>query len=719
MRRSILFLLCAAALINTDAKPYDPSWYGTTLHPLSSTAFRSVTDFGAKGDGVTDDTLSIQTAINYNVGATNAKAPTIVYFPPGVYLVSGTIVMWGYSELRGCSTERPTIKLAPNAMGFGNASALRPVIATNSGFNTNLTNGMPQWWENPISSNFMFYMHFHSINIDISANGNQGAVGIYWCPAQQTSLRNVEIKVGSGYSGVDICQMGNYTHEGGGGPGGGGSVEDLSITGGEYSLRGTSSQFAFRGLRFTGARTAAIFIKHFAWIFAFVDIYVANTPAVLLTFDLTDSHSTAITFIDAVFENLSGPSAMILDRQGTPLILQNITLIGDTIPPCIVANTSSFGDPNATLTTWLPSSPPIVDRWAGYSDGEENHSPPGVGNWVSGVRMPGTMSSLPGSPHRPLVSISRPYFDDLITPPCNAIVDCGASGNNATDDTRALQACIDKCDAVFLPYGIYLVNDTLHLKSSTSLIGEILTNIYLCKDAKGFHLPKPLIETPDDTAGTVRMTDISLNVGQGNPGAVMVLWRSKGGGMWDVNMNISFNILYGVHVSGFGGGVFSNIHIWGADHSWWDNNPMYEDQALIGFLGESSGPLTAYALISEHHHDNMIKITGGASNYDVVIAQTEQYQYPMIDANLTVHIAVTGGASNVTFYNTLTCNWWKPPIIELMSADGVGANVTFLGMKGVGSDYALMNQAGSPGFYPNGTRADNPFYGVPSDIWVP
>jgi glucan 1,3-beta-glucosidase len=685
-------LLAAAA---GAAAAYDSSWYGSAAHP--SAAFRSVTDFGARGDGATDDTAAIQAAMNHNVGAVNAKAPSVVYFPPGTYLVSDTLVMWGYQELRGCSTTRPTIRLAANAPGFGNASALRPVVATNSGFNLNLTQGMPAWFDNPLMSNFMFYMHMHSINVDVSAPGNAGAVGIYWCPAQQTSLRNVEVTVGGGFSGVDICQLDNYTQPGGGGSGGGGSIEDLTVTGGEYAIRGMSSQFAFRGLRLTGARTSAILIEHFAWIFAFVDVYVADTPAVLTTFDLSDRHSTAMTIVDAVFENIGGPAAILLDRRGTPVILQNVSLTGASVPAAIVANTSCVGcGGGATLVTWLGASPPYVERWVGYYDGD---APPGVGNFVAGVRQPGTMTALPGSPRRPLASVSRPYFDDLAAPHCNAIVDCGATGRNETDDTAALQACIDRCEAVYLPYGIYLVSDTLRLNSKTALIGEMLTNIYLAEGAAGFGdgtAPKPVLDTPDDAAGSVRITDVSLNAGQGNLGAVMLRWRSGGpsSGAWDFNVNISFNILYGIHAAGHGAGVFSNVHIWGADHSWWDNGAMHEDRAIIGFLGESSGPLTAFALISEHHHDNMIKITGGASNYDLVIAQTEQYQYPMDGANLTQHIAVTGGATNITFYNALSCNWWNPPVLQLMTAFGVGANVTFLGLKGLGSNTVSVTSTG-------------------------
>ena len=80
---------------------------------------------------------------------------------------------------------------------------------------------------------------------------------------------------------------------------------------------------------------------------------------------------------------------------------------------------------------------------------------------------------------------------------------------------------------------------------------------------------------------------------------------------------------------------------------------------------------------------------------------------------------VGGGASNITMYAALSCNWWNPPVIQLMTAFGVGPNVSFFGLKGLGSNIALMNQPSSPGFSPQGDRADNPFYGVPSDVNVP
>jgi hypothetical protein len=136
----------------------------------------------------------------------------------------------------------------------------------------------------------------------------------------------------------------------------------------------------------------------------------------------------------------------------------------------------------------------------------------------------------------------------------------------------------------------------------------------------------------------------------------MLRWRvGAGSGIWDVNINISCNIFAGLHAVGAGGGVWSNVHVWGADHSWQTNDPMPEDRAVYGVLAESAGPLTTYALISEHHRAAMLRITGAARDYDLVVTQTEQYQYklPGPGANETVHILLDGGAANITVYGAL------------------------------------------------------------------
>jgi len=226
----------------------------------------------------------------------------------------------------------------------------------------------------------------------------------------------------------------------------------------------------------------------------------------------------------------------------------------------------------------------------------------------------------------------------------------------------------------------------------------MLTNIYLEANAPGFGDAasggRPLLDTPDDPTAVVQLSDLSFTSGPGNSGAVLVRWRAGGedSGLWDVNVNISSNVLYGIHATGAGAGTLANVWIWGADHSWWSMEPMVEDHAEIGFLGESAGPLTAFGLACEHHHQAMIKITGAARNYAFVVSQTEEAT-PIEGAADTVHLLISDGASNITVYSALTCNWWNPQVNQLMAVWGAGENVSLFGLKGLGSKICLMNRA--------------------------
>ncbi|CAB4126879.1 Pectate lyase superfamily protein [uncultured Caudovirales phage] len=67
----------------------------------------SVKDFGAVGDGVTDDTAAIQAAITY-VGASGAA----VYFPAGTYLVSTITLAYEGQRLVGAGKYRSVIKMS-------------------------------------------------------------------------------------------------------------------------------------------------------------------------------------------------------------------------------------------------------------------------------------------------------------------------------------------------------------------------------------------------------------------------------------------------------------------------------------------------------------------------------------------------------------------------------------------------------------------------------
>ena len=114
--------------------------------------FANVKDFGAKGDGVTDDTAAIQRAIRQiyqhipNVTNTNTQVRRTIYFPAGTYVISGaSILVPPYARLVGDGISNSVIKqtdasqssvisltdsLFQTGSYLGNNSAVLPVDIT-------------------------------------------------------------------------------------------------------------------------------------------------------------------------------------------------------------------------------------------------------------------------------------------------------------------------------------------------------------------------------------------------------------------------------------------------------------------------------------------------------------------------------------------------------------------------------------------------------------
>lgn len=86
----------------------------------------SVKDFGATGDGATDDTTAIQAALNYSTSIFNSTNRCIgVYFPSGNYISQGLTVT-GKTSMFGDGPESTTITLKP-----GTGAALITITAVN------------------------------------------------------------------------------------------------------------------------------------------------------------------------------------------------------------------------------------------------------------------------------------------------------------------------------------------------------------------------------------------------------------------------------------------------------------------------------------------------------------------------------------------------------------------------------------------------------------
>ncbi len=211
-------------------------------------------DVGAKGDGVTDDTAAIQTAIDASSNRGKDAGTKILYIPNGIYRITATLVVqsrvgpWVYGESRDGVVIRLDDGVATNVMS---------VLRTHPS-------------DTQASSADFFMRNFRNLTID--AGRNPHVDGVRWYGNNSSILKDVRI-IGTGKTAINAGFLGQN------GPS---LVQDALVEGSfetgvncAWSWGQTLSRITVRG-----ARQAAVSVN--ATSVGIEDLVVENTPIALI-----------------------------------------------------------------------------------------------------------------------------------------------------------------------------------------------------------------------------------------------------------------------------------------------------------------------------------------------------------------------------------------------------------------------------------------------------
>ncbi|XP_037024340.1 probable glucan endo-1,3-beta-glucosidase ARB_02077 [Bradysia coprophila] len=607
--------------------------------PAGYQVYRNVKDFGCRGDGVTDDTVCINSAISsggrcgYGCGSSTVT-PALIYFPSGSYVVSSPIVMYYYSQLVGNANDRPRIIAAPNFAGMAVFDS-NPYDGTGNNWFTNQNN---------------FFRQVRNFIIDTTRTpAASTTTGIHWQVAQATSLVNIEFvmstQAGNAHQGI---WMEN---------GSGGFMSDLKFTGGRFGMWVGNQQFLSLDLEFNQCDTAIY--MNWNWQWTFKNIRIANSR---IGIDMSaegngiSSGVGSILLMDSSITNTqvgirirNNPPPNRNDVSGT-LLLDNVQVLG---VGTVVQNIDGgvVLQHNGVIPAW--------GRGSRYQDAS------GVGTYVTGPLPIITKSANLLDSQGRFFRRTRPQYESLPASYFDSVKHRGATGNGVSDDSDAVQATINANvntgRIVYFPAGTYVFYKTVTVPPGVRIIGEAWSVIMAGGNSffQDQMNPRPVLQVGiPGQQGNVEISDLMFATKGAQPGAILVQWNirqgSQGGaGMWDSHFRVGGTTGSNLqvpqcpkgqgavrhcegahtllHVTATGSGYFENVWAWTADHDL--DNHVAQGQISIytgrGVVVESvDGPVWLYGTQSEHNVFSQYQLTNARNVFMTMIQSETPYWQP-------------------------------------------------------------------------------------------
>ncbi|MGL5806073.1 MAG: glycosyl hydrolase family 28-related protein, partial [Xenococcaceae cyanobacterium] len=370
--------------------------------------FINIRDYGAKGNGTSDDTEAIRQAVK-----TNFNSDRTILFPAGTYLVSDTIA-WGDKNRQSSLTwqgegfGKTIIKLKDNSKAFSNLQQPHSLIEINDKETASDR-------AKAVGKNYLF-----DLSLNIGKN-NPGAIGINFNNSENGAIENVAIVSEDKKGAVGLYLGNNFAS---------GLVKNLTIKGFDVAISGgtTTNSITLENLLLEKQNRVGIENKYLSLAIrrllsinsvpAVSNSGGKNSSIVLIDSELRggDRNKVAIENNGQIFirnVNIQGYQTSIalgnLPREQISKKLKEVTPTKITeyvsSAPLAVFDPPKLKTPPKSLNVYIEETPKFIDR--------------NLHNWAN-------------------------------------VVNYGAKPNDGIDDSVAIQKAIDSGkNTVYFPWGTY------------------------------------------------------------------------------------------------------------------------------------------------------------------------------------------------------------------------------------------------------------------------